>query len=345
VPFFAQRRPDGLAYQVTYSANYDPSFSPDGKKMVYISTIDGHEQLFVVNTDGTGSVQITRDDADHEDPAWSPNGNKLAFMMDAGSNGGEDNDIWVFDTKTDTLARLTFDKGSDSAPVWTRDGKRIIYNSSRDGVPNLYWKAADGTGQPEPLLAKPPESNGALVPSTTTPDGKGLIYAIGVPADVMYLPLEGERTPRPLMAQPQFNERGGDVSPDGRWIAYYSDESGTFQVYVRPFPAVETGRWQVSTDGGGVATWSRDGRELFYVDARSRLVSVPVQAGATFSFGKPSTVLDVSDAMAVLRNYDFAPDGARAAIVKQSRARSVAQFIVIENWLEELKQRVPGGRQ
>jgi eukaryotic-like serine/threonine-protein kinase len=278
----------------------------------------------------------------YETPRVSPDGSRIVVHA-----SDQDNDLWIWDTKNDTMTRLTFDKGADSSPVWTRDGKRIIYASNRDGVPALYWKAADGTGQPEPLLPKALDSNGALVPNGMTPDGKALIYSIGVPSDVMLLPLEadpGARQPRPLVAQPQFNERGGDVSPDGKWLVYYSDESGIFQVYVRPFPAVESGRWQVSTDGGGLPTWNRNGRELFYVDPHAHLVSVAVEPGASFAFGKPSTVLDLSDTVAVLRNYDFVPDGTRAAVVKQARSRSVTQFVVVENWFEELRQRVPGGK-
>jgi Tol biopolymer transport system component len=271
-----------------------------------------------------------------ETPRVSPDGTRIAVHA-----SDQENDIWIWDTKSETLTRLTFDKAADTSPVWTRDGKRIIYSSARDGALSLYWKPADGTGQPEALLPKPPESNGALVANSVTPDGKTLIYSIGVPSDVMALPLDGERKPRPLMAQSQYAERGGDVSPNGRWIAYYSDESGAFQVYVRPYPAVDTGRWQVSSDGGVLPNWSPNGRELFFIDAHTRLASVSVESGATFSFGKTTVLFDMSDAAAVLRNYDTAPDGRRFALVKQQRSRSAPQFVVVENWFEELKARVP----
>jgi Tol biopolymer transport system component len=209
------------------------------------------------------------------EPVFSPDGQWVAYhsgthLKKIAVTGGAPTTIcWIWDVKGETLTRLTFDKSQDNAPLWTRDGKRVIYTSGAEGAPNLYWKPADGTGVPERLLAKPPPSSGALVPNSMTPDGKELIYSVGVPSDIMVLPLGGDRQPRALIAQASFAERGGDVSPDGKWIAYYSDESGTFQVYVRPYPDVNSGRWQVSGDGGILPKWSPNGRELFYVDARA----------------------------------------------------------------------------
>src|SRR5262249_19726739 len=109
-------------------------------------------------------------------PRISPDGTRLALhAID------QDNDIWIWHTAGETLTRLTFDKTTESSPLWTRDGKRVIYTSNKNGVPNLFWKPADGTGQAEPLLQKAPDSNGALVSNSVTPDGKYLIYSVGVP--------------------------------------------------------------------------------------------------------------------------------------------------------------------
>jgi Tol biopolymer transport system component len=176
----------------------------------------------------------------------------------------------------------------------------------------------------------------------TTFDGKNLLYSLGVPARIEMLPFEGERAPRVLIAEASFNERGGDVSPVGRWIAYYSDESGSFQVYVRPFPDVDSGRWQISSAGGMVPKWNPKGGELFYIDGKNQLVSVKVASGATFSFGKANVLWDASDTAPGIRNYDPSPDGTRFVVAKAARVRVTTQFIVIENWTEELKQRVPG---
>jgi len=276
----------------------------------------------------------------YETPRVSPDGTRIAMhALD------QDSDIWVLDTKSEALTRLTFDKAADMSPVWTKDGRRVAYVSAKDGAPNLFWKPADGTGQSEPLLAQPPSSSGALIANGATPDGKALIFSVGVPSNIMTLPFEGDRQPRALIAQPSFAERSGDVSPDGRWIAYQSDESGTFQIYVRPFPAVDQGRWQVSGEGGRLPIWGPNGRELFYTDDRNRLVSVNVSAATPFAFGKASVVFDLADTLlAVYRNYDIAPDGSRFALIKPERQRGSTQFLIVENWFEELKQRVPVGR-
>jgi len=276
----------------------------------------------------------------YETPRVSPDGTRIAMhALD------QDSDIWVLDTKSEALTRLTFDKAADMSPVWTKDGRRVAYVSAKDGAPNLFWKPADGTGQSEPLLAQPPSSSGALIANGATPDGKALIFSVGVPSNIMTLPFEGDRQPRALIAQPSFAERSGDVSPDGRWIAYQSDESGTFQIYVRPFPAVDQGRWQVSGEGGRLPIWGPNGRELFYTDDRNRLVSVNVSAATPFAFGKASVVFDLADTLlAVYRNYDIAPDGSRFALIKPERQRDSTHFLIVENWFEELKQRVPVGR-
>jgi Tol biopolymer transport system component len=175
------------------------------------------------------------------------------------------------------------------------------------------------------------------------PDGKQLIFSSGAPSDILTLS-PGHDEARPLIAQPQFSERGGDISPDGRWIAYYSDESSIFQVYVRPFPDVERGRWQISGEGGTVPTWNRSGHELFYIDGRMRLVSVPVETGQTFSFGKTTALFDIADTAVPLRNYDPAPDGSRFVVVKQQRSRETSRVVIVENRFEELRRRVPTGK-
>jgi len=274
----------------------------------------------------------------YDQPRISPDGRRIAVHAT-----DQENDIWVWDIGSETLTRLTFDRSTDSFHVWLRDSTRIAYMSST-GEPNLFVRAADGTGQPEALLKKAPESSGALVTNGTSPDGKSLIFSVGVPSDIMLLPLDGSGAAKPLLANPQYAERSGQISPDGRWLAYQSDESGIFQVYVRPFPDVDQGRWQVSTDGGSVPLWHPNGRELFYIDTADHVLRVPLQPAASFAFGKPSLAFDFSDrpAASPYRNYDIGPDGRFVVVKETQRGRTSLQFIVRLNWFEDVKARLPG---
>ena len=148
-------------------------------------------------------------------------------------------------------------------PVWTPDGRRLAFRSQRSGPHNLFWQAADGTGPVERLTESPNEQS----PHAFSPDGTRLLIREERPttgADLALLTLEGERRVETLV-QTTFTERNGEISPDGRWLAYQSDESGQFEIYVRPFPDVNSGRWQISTGGGTRPLWARRGRELFYV--------------------------------------------------------------------------------
>jgi serine/threonine-protein kinase len=273
-----------------------------------------------------------------DQPRLSPDGRRMAIhAID------QDNDIWIWDFVSETLTRLTFEPGIDSFPVWTTDSKRIIYVSTRSGGPGFYWKAADGTGQAEPLLASPPTSNGALVTNCVTPDGKFLIFSIGTPSNIMRLSLDGTREVSPLLKDDRYAERGASISPNGRFIAYQSDESGSFQIYVRPYPNVDAGRWQLSGEGGTHPLWAPKGNELLYVDTAGHVLGVPIDTRSGFSFGRPLSVFDFSDRPAsVYRNHDVASDGQRFVIVKEAiRSRTTTQFVVTLNWFDELTKRVP----
>lgn len=170
---------------------------------------------------------------------------------------------WEYDISRGTLTRVTFD-GTAAAPVWSPDGKRIAYASFKNGQFVILWKPADGSGMEEVLVS--PQSS-LQVPLSFTPDGKFLAYMFSNPnarIQVNLAPLHGERTPKPFVAS-QFDDNGGLFSPDGRWLGYFSNESGQFEVYVQPFPD-PGGGWQISASGGYGPVWARSGRELFYTD-------------------------------------------------------------------------------
>lgn len=214
--------------------------------------------------------------------------------------------------------------------------------------PNVYWQSADGTGSPERLV----ESAWVNYPLAVTPDGRSLLFRQDGETtghDLALVPLNGEKRPVQLMAT-EFNERNAEVSPDGRWIAYESNESGTDEVYVRPFPAVQSGLWAVSHGGGRQPLWSHDGRELFFRTPDGGVMVVPVHrpGRSGFSAGTSAAAFGakyyVGSAGLVGRTYDVSADAKQFLMIKADDAQGgVARpsLVVVQNWVEELKQKLP----
>ena len=267
-------------------------------------------------------------------PRLSPDGTRVALDVGGGIAG---RDIWIWDLARETLTRLTFDPQPDTHPVWTPDGKRMVFSSMRQGPRNLFWQAADGSGAVERLTESPNEH----FATAFSPDAKQLVLREETAtsgADVMALALDGTRTIRPLVTT-TFNELNGEVSPDGRWLAYDSNESGRAEIYVRPFPDVDRGRWQVSTGGGAWPLWARSGKELFYMELSGAVMSVAVDGGSTFRVGNPTRLFE-GGTTAPGRTYDVSADGQRFLVIKEG-GRADGTAIVVQNWGEELKRLVP----
>ncbi len=263
--------------------------------------------------------------------------------------------IWILDLARETTTRLTFDGAFDMYSLWTPDGQRIVFASDREEG-GIYLKAADGTGEVECLVSVPDRR--WLLPLSWSSDGKTLVLfelggAAGTGYDIGALSMEGDRTRKPLL-QEKHNEMQPKISPDGRWIAYTSDESGYLDIYVRPFPDLNKGRWQVSTDGGHSPLWSPDSRELFYLNSDAEgiaAMAVSVATEPTFKPGKPELLfrgmyvgLTVNDA----HTWHISPDGKRFLMMKQPSFISESyeeggprKITVVLNWFEELRQRVP----
>ena len=181
------------------------------------------------------------------------------------------------------LTPLTFDPTPDVLPIWTPNSLRIVFASGRNGGPsNLFWQSADGTGPTERLATSPHQQ----IPTSISPDGKRLVFqeTPSGNSDIGLLTLGETPTTEPLL-HTRFEEQNGDISPDGRWLAYQSDDaSRQTKVWVRPFPNVESGVWQASAGVGTRPLWAQNGRELFYLNGNNLLTSVAVQtAGSTFS--------------------------------------------------------------
>jgi serine/threonine-protein kinase len=253
-------------------------------------------------------------------------------------------DIWTWDFARPTLTRLTFDPSVDSYPAWMPDGRRLVFSSLREKIDAPYSQAADGIGTAERLVTDRWELDQASV----SPDGKRLVLrarSTETGEDIVMLSLDGARRVESLL-RTKFRERNAEISPDGRWLAYQSDESGSYEVYVRPFPQVESGRWQVSSSGGTRPLWNRNGRELLYVSADSMLMSVPVQLlGTTFGYGSATRVVDLSEYNIGTegRGFDISPDGRRFLVTRNDEAEpgGRAEINVVLNWTEELKRLVP----
>jgi len=272
-------------------------------------------------------------------PKWSPDGRRIAVSL---TEGPGQPDIWVYEPARDTLTRLTFDPAIDGTPVWTPDGKRIVFYSARAGPPNLFWKAADGSGPDERLTESPQPERAA----SFSPDGKLLLFEQTHPTnleDLWVLPMDGERKPRPIL-QTTFAERMPRLSPDGRWLAYVSNESGTDQVYVQPFSqggAPGGGKWQISSDGGDEPVWARSGRELFY-RAENRIMVVDLAASSSFQPGKPRLLFEGRYAkLSNFGSYDVTPDGKSFVFVESGEGESQQELIIVLNWFEELKRKAP----
>jgi serine/threonine-protein kinase len=243
--------------------------------------------------------------------------------------------------------KLTFEESEDSHPLWTPDGKRIVYSRREGGLYSVYWKAADGMGEIEKLGSVPDLE---LYPHSWSKDEKAFVTHETTmtlyQADIGMMSMEGDHARKPLL-NGKHNEIEPRVSPDGQWMAYQSNESGKDEVYVRPFPDVSKGQWQVSTNGGDSPLWSPDGQELFYRSGES-FIAVDIETEPVFKRGKSQvlfkgTYFSDSDFFAFV-HWDIHPDGKRFLMLKPSAAVSPRRINIVLNWLEELRQRVPASK-
>jgi serine/threonine-protein kinase len=263
----------------------------------------------------------------------SPDGTRVAVAIE-----DQENDIWVWDLTRRTLDRLTFGPAADFAPVWTPDGHRLVFFSQREGEHGLFWQPADRSGGAERLTTGAP-------PSGVTPDGTQVIFGYGGNQDLMMLSLDGTRRVHPLLGTTPAVERNGIVSPDGRWLAYESDNTGRFEIYVRPFPNTSAGQWLISTAGGTRPLWAPRGQELFYVAPDGVLMAVRADPrGGKWRSGSPAKILEgpyVTRSLRDKRTYEVSADGKRFLMVKQPANQAAPQIVVVQNWTEELKRLVP----
>ena len=265
----------------------------------------------------------------------SPDGTRIAIGLRTSS--GED--VWIRELATGRLARLTFGTAGEFRPRWSPDGRWVTYLSTSDL--SLRQRRADGTGDEEILVRR------RALEGFWAPDQASLVLRIGGeegPGDRDVVSMRpGEESATPLAANAGFDESAPAVSPDGRWLAYMSHETGRPEIFIRPFPNTETGKWQVSAAGGQAPLWAHDGRELFYVDTRRNMMAVPVSGGATPGLGAPRILFPVEFDLYLndpehYTPFDISQDDERFLMVQQGRPAGIGEtsFVLIENWFAEL---------
>jgi serine/threonine-protein kinase len=335
---------DMAANPAVGGGQFDVSGAASGSgTLVYLAGKAAAQTWQVAWLESSGKLQpvITAPGA-YAYPRLSPDGRKLAF-----DNGTDI--IYVHDLERDTETRLTFTGGS-RVPVWTPDGKHIAFRS--DGS-SIFWIRSDGAGEPQRLL----ESRNVVVPWSFSPDGRHLAYVEISPetgSDIGILPLDTTDPDRPKPGKPEpflrtpADETIPGFSPDGRWIAYRSNETGKYEIYVQPFPAGGGGRWQISAGDGLYALWSNNGRELFYETADNRIMVVDYAVeGASFVVrGKPRLWSDKPLSYNGTPNLDLAPDGKRFAVFLPPEEAAPAEHgsvhvTMLLNFFDELKRKLP----
>jgi Tol biopolymer transport system component len=324
------------------------SFADTGN-LVYVA---GHvgQNVSIYWMDREGKFTPLRETpGNYYNPAFSPDGKRLALdIID-----GRRRDIWVDEWERDTLTRLTFAGEGNSSPVWTPDGQRITYSSvDKAGLINLWWIRSDGAGDAQRLT----ESKRSQYARSWRPDGKVLAFNQlnpGTDYDIMTLSIEGDEKSGWKPGEPKsfVNSRivqSPAFSPDGRWLAYHSTESGNYEVYVRPFPG-PGGKWQISTGGGVAPEWSHNGKELFYRTPDSKIMVVPYTAsGDSFRADKPQlwSPGQFTD-RAGSYNFDLHPDGKRFAVLKApgtEQTAAVNKVSFIFNFFDEIRRKFPTGK-
>jgi serine/threonine-protein kinase len=324
------------------------SFSGSGR-LVYVTAENTVSSYPVVWVDRKGeTTPLLAEPGSYANPRLSPDGRRLALTVLRDDNW----DVWVYDLVRGVPSRLTFDDAAETEQIWSPDGRELIFASDKGGFDNLYRKRADGSGEAERLTT----SDSSQWATSWSRDGRIAVTAsaTGTGFDLQLLPLAGEHKVEPFLSTP-FREADGAFSPDGRFIAYESNESGRLEVYVRPVPP-GGGRWQVSDGGGAYPRWSRTGRELFYrTDAG--IMSAPVEAvGDTLRVGKPSVVFQgafrggttgIGVGGYSFADYDVAPDGQRFVMFPAGSGAGRPEHphvMLVTGWFEELAKQLPPGR-
>jgi serine/threonine-protein kinase len=314
------------------SAQY--SISRNGTLVYVPSNVTSTDRKLVwVGRDGSAEPLKAPAKA-YEHPRISPEGKRVVLGIT-----GDSPNIFLYDIAANSLKQITTE-ANNAIPIWTRDGKRIVYRSTKAGPWNVFWKNADGSGNAEQLT----NSQYLTEPTSFSPDGKLLAFSeqnTVTRRDIWVVAIEGDRKPMPLIKTPA-DESVPRFSPDGRWIAYVSDESSRPEVYVQAYPPSGQ-KWQISASGGREPVWSPSGSELFYREGNKMMVS-DIKSIPSFAAAKPRLLFEgnYEGPLASRPNFDISPDGRRFLMLQAiDHGQSTTEIKIVPNWIEEVRRRAP----
>ncbi|HEV8148953.1 MAG TPA: protein kinase [Gemmatimonadales bacterium] len=327
---------EGIALRTFGAA--DLAFSQTGT-LLYASGLAGLEHLAWVTRDGKPTEIEPSWTADFITHALSPDGKRVAVsVLKEGPR-----DLWIKELDHGPLTRFTFEGSLNQRPEWTRDGGTLTFISDRSGKSGLYGQRADGNGTPQLLISQHQEPR-SIVEGFWSPDGKWLLYRTSSQeagsGDILGVRTGSDSSPVPLVAT-RFAETSPALSPDGRWLSYTSTESGQNEVYVRPFPNVGDGRWQVSVGGGREPMWAHSGRELFYKTSDDQMTVATVVTGAGFEVRDRKALFSTADYDNDFEHarYNVSPDDQRLLMSRKTTSAE-SDLVLVLNWFEELKARM-----
>ena len=311
---------------------FDFSVSDDGTLAYQSGSITGQYTWF----DRTGKkLGIVGEPVGSEHISLSPDGRSAAIgMLDA---DGRQSDVWLMDLGRNTQSRFTFDPYGDGTPLWSPDGKRIIFGSNRLGgrySVNLFEKSASGTGDEHVLL----QSDSGKFATSWSRNGEFILFDNWVPQSkggIWMLPLSNPNDAKPILQSTAFNQGQGQISPNGRFIAYTSDESGRFEVYVQRYPP-STDKWPISSGGGLQPLWRADGKELFFVTGDQKFMAVEVKTDGSFESSIPRELFQTAMQLGAGYDYAVSSDGQRFLISSPLETGEVSPMTIVLNWSAKL---------
>jgi Tol biopolymer transport system component len=325
--------------QVGSYLDYGFFSASDNGVLVYTSGARQNYQLTWLDREGR-LLGTVAEPGGYTSMALSPDGKRIAVSRTNPENTANW-DVWLLDVGRNTSTRLTYEQVRALFPVWSADGSSVIFSSVRGGEVNLYLKLASGAGGQRFLQTSP---NGEKSATSGSRDGRFLLYTVNDPetkSDIWVLPLRGDHKPIPFL-RTEFNEGSGQFSPDGRWIAYTSDESGSDEIYVREFSSSAApgtgdaaGKWLISKGGATNPKWRGDGKELFYAASDGKLMSVDVSTKPAFVAGQPKALFQLP---AGFIGGDVSADGRRFLIGVPVAQSAYTPFTVVLNWQATLKK-------